>query len=112
MPSESSLSEMPVVPTPLGEVEARRLALRLQALADPTRLRIITALDSVCVPVGTVVEATEVVQPTVSHHLRVLRDAGLVEGERRGQQVFYCLVDNDVVDLVQRIRDLELVGAS
>jgi DNA-binding transcriptional ArsR family regulator len=85
MPSESSLSEMPVVPTPLGEVEARRLALRLQALADPTRLRIITALDWVCVP---------------------------VEGERRGQQVFYCQVANDVVDLVQRIRDLELVGAS
>ncbi len=106
MRTQKPLSAMSVVPTPPGEGEARRL----QVLADPTRFRIITAVDSTCVRAGAVVEATGVVQPTVSHDRRVLRDAGLVVGERRGQQIFYGR--SDVVGLVQRIRDLELVGAS
>jgi DNA-binding transcriptional ArsR family regulator len=75
---------------PISETEAERLATLLQALGDPTRLRILTALESVCVPVSAIVAATGLSQPTVSHHLRVLRDRGLVRAQRRGSYVYYC----------------------
>ena len=64
----------------------------LAALADPTRLAIIRQLASdteVCACDFT--SCCEVGQPTVSHHLRVLREAGVVSAERRGQWIFYRL---------------------
>lgn len=93
--------------TPLSEPEATRLADRFRALADPTRLRIITALDTACIPVNAVVEATGLPQPTVSHHLGVLRDSGIVQGDRRGQRVYYCLVDPAVIGIVDALHQLE-----
>lgn len=63
-----------------------------QALADPTRLGIVRQLateDEVCACDFTA--CCDVAQPTVSHHLRVLREAGVVSGERRGSWVFYRL---------------------
>ena len=74
----------------LGEDEARALAELLQALGDPTRLRILSVLGTACVPVGTIVSATGLRQPSVSHHLRVLRERGVVRAERRGAYVYYC----------------------
>jgi DNA-binding transcriptional ArsR family regulator len=62
----------------------------LAALADPTRLAIIRQLAAeteTCACDFT--EGCEVGQPTVSHHLRVLREAGLVTSDRRGQWIFY-----------------------
>ena len=53
--------------------QASALAEFLRTLGDATRLRILTALDGVCVPVTAIVEATGERQPTVSHHLRILR---------------------------------------
>lgn len=79
------------VSEPMAAGRASALADLLRTLGDPTRLRILTALDGVCVPVTAIVEATGVRQPTVSHHLRILRDGGLVVGERRGGYVYYCL---------------------
>ncbi len=64
----------------------------LQALADPTRLAIIRQLrgqSEVCACDFT--SCCDVAQPTVSHHLKVLREAGLVRGERRGTWVWYSL---------------------
>ena len=64
----------------------------LQALADPTRLAIVRQLatcDAVCACDFT--ECCDVAQPTVSHHLKVLREAGVVTGERRGNQIWYSL---------------------
>jgi DNA-binding transcriptional ArsR family regulator len=64
----------------------------LAALADPTRLAIVRQLASeteVCACDFT--SCCEVGQPTVSHHLRVLREAGVVSAERRGQWIFYRL---------------------
>ena len=74
----------------LEEGEARALAELLQALGDPTRLRILSVLGTACVPVGTIVAATGLRQPSVSHHLRVLRDRGVVRAERRGASVYCC----------------------
>jgi ArsR family transcriptional regulator len=64
----------------------------LQALADPTRLAIVRQLaadDQVCACDFTA--CCDVSQPTVSHHLKVLREAGVVTSERRGTWVFYRL---------------------
>jgi DNA-binding transcriptional ArsR family regulator len=67
----------------------------LAALADPTRMEIVRELSGsaeVCACDFT--SCCDVSQPTVSHHLRVLRDAGVVTSERRGNWVFYRLAPN------------------
>ncbi len=76
--------------SPMGIGEAAELAEVFQALGDPTRLRILSVLDTACVPVGAIAAATGLRQPAVSHHLRVLRDRGLVRPERRGAYIYYC----------------------
>ena len=66
--------------------------LLLQAAADPTRLSVLRQLSSegpVCACDFTA--CCEVSQPTVSHHLRVLREAGWISGERRGTWIWYSL---------------------
>ncbi|WP_153397059.1 ArsR/SmtB family transcription factor [Ornithinicoccus halotolerans] len=76
-------------PEGLPQDEAERLSGLLKALADPVRLRLysrIASVDEVCVcDLGEV----GVSQPTVSHHLRKLREAGLIASERRGTWVYY-----------------------
>ena len=81
----------------LDPAEADLLATRFKALADPARLSILNRLaaaDEVCV--CDFVAALDLAQPTVSHHLKVLRDAGLVESSRRGTWAFYRLVPDAV----------------
>ena len=73
--------------------EAAEVAAVFKALADPTRVAIVNRLAAapeVCV--CDLTAAFELSQPTVSHHLRLLRDAGLVEAERRGTWAYYRLV--------------------
>ncbi len=68
----------------------------LQALADPVRLSIVRQIaacdDGVCA--CDFVECCAVSQPTVSHHLRVLREAGVVTAERQGSNIVYSLADD------------------
>ena len=81
----------------------------LKALADPHRLRIIATLaradDAVCV--CDLNDEVDVSQPTVSHHLKLLKDAGLVTSERRGTWVYYRLPD-DARRRLQSLLDLVL----
>src|SRR6266480_6688882 len=82
----------PEVP-PLTEPEREELAARFKALADPTRVAIINSLsaaDEVCV--CNLTETFDLSQPTISHHLKILREAGLVESSRRGTWAYYRLV--------------------
>ncbi len=75
----------------------------LQAAADPTRLAILRQLsdaDEVCA--CDFVDCCDVSQPTISHHLKVLRDAGWVDAERRGTWVYYALRS----EAVERFRAL------
>ena len=95
---------------PIPLAQARELAILLQTLGDPTRLRIITALETACVSVGAIVEATELPQPTVSHHLRILRDRGLVYGERRGAFIYYCLTADGLQVALDALRQLTPTG--
>jgi len=77
---------------PLPEAQRVVLADRLKALADPTRIGIVNRLacvDEVCV--CDLTAAFELSQPTISHHLRILREAGLVAATRRGTWAYYRL---------------------
>jgi ArsR family transcriptional regulator len=79
----------------------------LAALADPTRLAIVRQLASeteTCACDFT--SCCDVGQPTVSHHLRVLREAGIVTSERRGQWIFYRLDPSTAAQLGSLARDL------
>ncbi|MGH8988766.1 MAG: metalloregulator ArsR/SmtB family transcription factor [Acidimicrobiales bacterium] len=83
-----------VLAAPLEPDEAAELARGFTALADPVRLRVLSMLASA--PEGEVcvcnfVEPLRKSQPTVSHHLKILGDAGLVHGDRRGKWVWYSL---------------------
>ena len=99
---------MPVLPViccgpeteSLSEPEREELAARFKALADPTRVAIINCLsaaDEVCV--CNLTETFDLSQPTISHHLRILREAGLVESSRRGTWAYYRLVPESIAAL-------------
>ena len=75
-----------------------------KAMADETRQRVMGLLCCRCLCVGDIVEEMQgVSQPTVSHHLAVLREAGLVHVRREGKQIFYSLNQDEVVDCCGRI---------
>jgi ArsR family transcriptional regulator len=77
-------------------VERQRLAKMLKALGNPVRFQIVETLAErqMCIT-AEIVETTPLAQSTVSQHLKVLRDAGLIRGEIEGPATCYCLdVDN------------------
>jgi ArsR family transcriptional regulator len=87
--------------------------LLLQAAADPTRLAILRELsaeDTVCACDFT--SCCDVSQPTVSHHLKVLREAGWVESERRGTWIFYRLRPEAVTRFRQLAGEIQPVAAA
>ena len=69
-----------------------------KALADETRQKIMGLCCCKWLSVGEIVEALHVSQPTVSHHLSILREAGLVDSRREGKQVFYSLNQEKIAD--------------
>jgi ArsR family transcriptional regulator len=82
----------PLVRQPLDENTAAHLARVFKALSDPVRLRLLSLIASYAggeACVCDLTEAFDVAQSTISHHLRVLREAGLVDCERRGTWVYY-----------------------
>jgi ArsR family transcriptional regulator, arsenate/arsenite/antimonite-responsive transcriptional repressor len=91
-----------VLAAPLEVTDAAELATGFTALADPVRLRLLSILAAA--PDGEVcvcdfVEPLAKSQPTVSHHLKVLSDAGLVQGDRRGKWVWYSLNRDRLAEL-------------
>jgi ArsR family transcriptional regulator, arsenate/arsenite/antimonite-responsive transcriptional repressor len=85
----------PMVREPLSEGDARTLAGVFKALADPVRLRLLSLIASFEGGQACVCDLTgpfDVSQPTISHHLRVLREAGLIDSERRGTWVYYWVL--------------------
>jgi ArsR family transcriptional regulator len=89
----------PLLAGPIEPEDAERLAAALKVLADPARLRLLSLIQAqpdgeACVchltgPLG-------LSQPTVSHHLKVLAQAGLVERERRGSWAFFRVVPGQI----------------
>ena len=91
----------PVVYPDVQRQEAERVARIAKALADPVRVQLVDVLrkhaGKVCV--CELVPLFDLSQPTVSHHLKVLRDAGLVESERRGLWAYYYVVPEALKEL-------------
>jgi ArsR family transcriptional regulator len=83
----------------LDGVTATRVAQLFQALADPTRVRIVGLLAHTELCVGDLCLVLGMSQPAVSHHLRILRTLSLVRARKEGQHVFYTLADDHVHDL-------------
>ncbi|BBX15879.1 transcriptional regulator [Mycolicibacterium duvalii] len=72
----------------------------LRALAAPVRIAIVLQLREDARCVHELVDALDVPQPLVSQHLRILKAAGVVEGERSGREVLYRLADHHLADIV------------
>jgi ArsR family transcriptional regulator, arsenate/arsenite/antimonite-responsive transcriptional repressor len=91
----------PVAHPNVGRKEAARMAVVAKALGDPIRLQLVDVLrkhaGKVCVCELT--PLFDVGQPTVSHHLKVLRDAGIVDSERRGLWAYYYVVPDSLKEL-------------
>src|SRR5262245_8983294 len=89
----------PLLRTRLARDDAETLAAAFKAIADPGRLRLlsfIAAQPGAEACVCTLIQPLGLAQPTVSHHLKVLTDAGLLARERRGTWMFYRLVPERV----------------
>ncbi|MBW0102080.1 helix-turn-helix transcriptional regulator [Pseudonocardia sp. KRD291] len=82
----------PLVGEPLDESRAAELSRVFKAMGDPVRLRLLSLIASHAGGEACVCDLTDVFEltgPTISHHLKVLREAGLITGERRGTWVYY-----------------------
>jgi ArsR family transcriptional regulator len=93
----------PLLEPPLDELRAERMADAFRVVADSARLRILSVIASKDPEeswVGELTEALGLSQPTVSHHLRVLYEAGLIERQPRGNRTYYTLAC-DQLDLLR-----------
>ena len=79
--AEATACAIPLVRDPIDASMAAEVAQGFKALADPVRLRLVSLTT-----------AFDLTQPTISHHLKVLREAGIIGCERRGTWVYYWLV--------------------
>jgi ArsR family transcriptional regulator, arsenate/arsenite/antimonite-responsive transcriptional repressor len=91
----------PVVYPDVERVQAVRMAMVAKALGDPVRIQLVDVLrkhaGKVCV--CELVPLFDLSQPTVSHHLKVLRDAGIVGSERQGLWAYYFVIPDALEEL-------------
>ena len=102
----------PLDASPLSDSEADAAAQLFKALADPARVRLVNLLATSDEPVCAceLIPSVGLAQPTVSHHLKKLTDAGLLEREQRGKWAYYSLNREDLRGLAALV-DLEEVPA-
>jgi ArsR family transcriptional regulator len=91
-PADTAACCAPLTAAPLSLEQAEQVAPLLKALADPVRLRLMSLVAShqggeACI--CDLTEAFELSQPTISHHMKVLHEAGLVDRDKRGVWVYY-----------------------
>jgi len=92
----------PVVGEVLTVTEAESLAAVLKAIAEPTRLRLVSLIAAHADAEACVCDLTDPVglsQPTVSHHLKILVDAGVLQRQQRGKWAYYKLVPETLVSV-------------
>lgn len=90
----------------MDQVAAEELATVLKALAEPTRLRLVSIIAAQAGGEACICDLTEPVglsQPTVSHHMKVLVDAGLLTREQRGKWAYYRLTPGAIGSLAQAL---------
>jgi len=86
----------------LDAATAKSVATTLQALSTPSRLLILATLQDGPASVGELSGAVGMEQSAVSHQLRLLRNLGLVDGERHGRNIMYSLYDDHVSELIDQ----------
>lgn len=91
-----------VTRTGLDAQTAKSVATTLQALATPSRLLILATLQEGPTTVGRLAAAVGMEQSAVSHQLRLLRNLGLVDGQREGRHIVYALYDDHVSALIDQ----------
>jgi ArsR family transcriptional regulator len=99
----------PLARAPLGAADADALSRSLKALADPARLKLVSIVAASADREACVCDLTEPLdlsQPTVSHHLKVLVDAGILERDKRGTWAYYRVVDGALDGIAASIRTL------
>ena len=101
-PAESASCCSPLLAEPLTSEQAEAVAPLLKALADPVRLRMLSLVaahvdQEACV--CELNEAFELSQPTISHHLKILHAAGLLERSKRGTWVYYRIRAGALADV-------------
>jgi ArsR family transcriptional regulator, arsenate/arsenite/antimonite-responsive transcriptional repressor len=92
----------PLLQEPIEPAQAEQLAAALKVLADPARLRLLSLINAQPDGEACVCHLTQplgLTQPTVSHHLRVLLDAGLVEREQRGSWAYFRVLAEPLASL-------------
>ena len=101
----------PVTGAILTQEEAERLARVFKALGDPTRVRLLSLIAAADGEEACLCDLTEPVglsQPTVSHHMRLLVDAGLVHREQRGKWAYYRVVPETLTALADALSPVAL----
>lgn len=106
--AETLACSSPLSREPLGQSQAEQIAPLLKALADPVRLRLMSLVASHEGGEACVCDLTagfDLSQPTISHHLKVLHEAGLLERSKRGTWVYYKARLDALADLADLISD-------
>lgn len=102
----------PLVGSPLSETEAERLAEALRVIAEPARLRLVSLISASQEGESCVCDLTDQLdlgQPTVSHHLKVLADAGILHREKRGRWAYYR-IEPEPLELLRGALDPRTAG--
>lgn len=92
----------PLLQAPIGAADAEQLAVALKAIAEPSRLRLLSLIQAQPGSEACVCHLTEPLglsQPTVSHHLKVLAEAGLVKREQRGSWAYFRVCEEPLAAL-------------
>ena len=96
----------PVAYPKIDKGKAAQIAKTVKALADPVRVQLVDVLrhDAGKVCVCELIPLFDLSQPTISHHLKVLRDAGIVGVERQGLWAFYYVIENNLQEVQKWLR--------
>jgi DNA-binding transcriptional ArsR family regulator len=87
---------------PLDELTAAHVAELFRAFSDTSRVQILSALSTQELNVGALAEVVGISESAISHHLRGLRQMGIVQARRDGKEVFYRIEDEHIVALFQQ----------
>lgn len=114
-PTDTGVRCSPLIREPLSAEQAAELATTFKALGDPVRLQLLSLIASHADGEACscdIAPAVDVSQPTISHHLKTLRAAGLIESERRGSWVYYRVVPAALELLAGTLRPQGIEAAS
>lgn len=97
----TTATDAPIDHSSLAQNEVTILAETFRLLGDPSRLKILLCCMPAPISVGDIAEKLDLSLSLVSHHLRLLRGARLVRGERQSKQIFYMIADHHISQMLQ-----------